>query len=67
MKLYVVYDGDGNILRYGRSSDRTFEDEKKSGLKILELPGKIPGMDLTHKVANPQGLLPTVVKKAERI
>ena len=67
MNFYVVYDDKENILRYGRSSDRTFEAEKQSGLKIMKIPKIKANMDLTHKVNLADIQNPILILKTKKI
>lgn len=48
MKLYIIYDAAGNILKSGQCSTAKFERLRKEGERIIEGVGN----DIEHKVVN---------------
>ncbi len=63
MKNFVVYDNDGNILRWGISAVNNIEPQAMPGEKVVAVNRLENKFDLINKVSNPTRLSPTVVKK----
>jgi len=68
MKKYVVYDDTGKIIRYGVCANIDLKSSAtKPGEKVMVVDELKDNFDLDNKVADPQGLSPTIIKKQHRI
>jgi hypothetical protein len=61
---FVVFDKNGNILRYGIAPKRDMVAQARTGESVMEVKRLERGMDLTHKVVKgTKGKKFQVVKK----